>query len=133
MYANNIVGVQSEVVNIARTAEPRSKPVDETSNELNERPLTSDDINCDNPLFSEKVLQELNTHRNACWLPGEPLGKYTGDQLEIRLKEHTVVNKASYRVPYVYQDKLDEYIKKLLEDGTVTRSKSSPRITVLSS
>ena len=28
-------------------------------------------------------------------------------------------------MPYVYQSKLDEYIKKLLEDGTVTRSKSS--------
>lgn len=122
--ANNVVGVPSETINVASAAEPENKPADGNSNEPN-RPLNSDDIKCDNPQFSEEVLKELNKCRNACWLPGDTLGKYVGDQLEIRLKENTVVNKAPYRVPYVFQDKLDEYIKKLLDDGTITRSKSS--------
>ena len=125
LYANNIVGAQSESINIARTTEPRSKPPEKVK-KSKERPLiTSEDINCDDPRFSERVLHELNTYRDACWLPGEPLGKYSEDQLEIRLKEHNVVNKAPYRVPYAYQNKLDEYIKKLLDEGTITRSKSS--------
>ena len=70
-------------------------------------------------------MKVLNSHRNACWLPGETLGKYKGDQLEIKLKTHAVVNKAPYRVPHVHQSKLDECIKGLLDEGTITLSKSS--------
>ena len=130
LYETNIVGSQSENINMASTAEPNDTPSD-----INERRprITSKDINCDDPRFSEKVLHELNVYRDACWLPGEPLGKYSADQLEIRLKEHHIINKAPYRVPFAYQSKLDDYIKKLLAEGTITRSKSnfnSPLIIV---
>ena len=52
----------------------------------------------------------LNEYRETCWLPWEKQGKYTGDQLEIKLKTDTIVNKAPYRIPYAYQDKLGETI-----------------------
>lgn len=88
-------------------------------------PLKIEDINCDNTQYSEQVVKVLNQHRNACWLPGESLGKYKGDQLEIKLKTEAVVNKAPYRVPHAHQSQLDEYIKGLLKEGLITLSKSS--------
>jgi hypothetical protein len=118
--ADNIVHVPSRTINVASAAESENKPADGQN-----RPLTSDDVKCDDPQFLGEVLKELNNCRNACWLPGDSIGKYTGDQLEIKMKGNTVVNKAPYRIPYVFQDKLDDYIKKLLDEGAIKRSKSS--------
>jgi len=89
------------------------------------RPLKAEDITCDNPRYVKDVLRELNRYRDACWLPGEPLGTYRGDHLEIRLKEDKVINQPQYRIPHGLQGKLDEYISKLLAEGTITLSKSS--------
>jgi hypothetical protein len=83
--------------------------------------------------MKSELITLLNQYRKACWLPGETLGKYTGDPLEIKLKENTVVNKAPYRIPYSRQEKLDMVIKEMLEEGIITRSKSdfnSPFIIV---
>jgi len=110
-----------EKINLASNVTTTKPSADENSY----RPLSHEDIVCDDPKYTEAVLKELNRYRNACWLPGEPLGKYTGDQLEIRLKENRVINNPPYRVPYAFQKKLDEYIAKLLAEGTITLSKSS--------
>ena len=66
--------------------------------EENYRPLTSDDIVCDNVEVKNKLLEIINRHRTSCWLPGESLGKYTGDQLEIKVKDNIVINKPPYRI-----------------------------------
>ena len=89
------------------------------------RPLHLSDVTCDDASMAQPVLDLLNEYRAACWLPGERLGVYTGEQLEIRLKNRTIINKAPYRIPHAYQGKLNEYIAKLLKEGTITKSKSS--------
>jgi len=106
-----------ETINLAADQSP--------TNTAPGRKLTRDDIVCDDSRYTDDVLRELNKYRNACWLPGEPLGTYTGDQLEIKLKENKIINRAQYRIPYAFQAKLDEYIARLLKEGTITRSKSS--------
>ena len=89
------------------------------------KPLTEADIKCDDPAMTSRLLPLLNEYREASWLPGEPLGKYTGDQLEIKLKDNVIVNKAPYRVPYCYQSQLDKTIQSMLNEGTIQLSKSS--------
>ena len=41
------------------------------------------------------------------------------------MKEDTVVNRHPYRIPFAFQNKLDDVIKTMLDEGTITRSKSS--------
>ena len=97
------------------------------------RPLTAEDINCGEKKMQEKLLKLLNKFRNICWIKGESLGKYTGDSLEIKLKEDVVVNKAPYRIPHAQQKQVDVEIKKMLDEGIISRSKSvfnSPMIIV---
>ena len=96
---------------------------DVTANDMKLRDLTLDDVQCD--YAPAQVLELVNLHRNACWLPGETLGKYTGDQLEIKLKKDVVINKPPYRMPYAFQKQLDSVIQTMLKDGVITRSKSS--------
>ena len=98
---------------------------DVTANDMKLRDLTLDDVQCDYAPAQEQVLELVNLHRNACWLPGETLGKYTGDQLEIKLKKDVVINKPPYRIPYAFQKQLDSVIQTMLKDGVITRSKSS--------
>ena len=88
------------------------------------RPLTAEDINCGEKKMQEKLLKLLNNFRNICWIKGESLGKYTGDSLEIKLKEDVVVNKAPYRIPHAQQKQVDVEIKKMLDEGIISRSKS---------
>lgn len=89
------------------------------------RPVTATDIKCDDPNQTQEVLEIINTYRDACWLPGERLGMYKGDQLRINLTKDEVINKPPYRVPHVYQGKLTETVKEMLDEGTISRSKSS--------
>ena len=79
------------------------------------------------------MAQLLNKYREIAWLEGESLGKYTGDFLEINLKEDVVVNKAPYRIPHAQKEQVDVEIKKILDSGIISRSKSvfnSPMIIV---
>lgn len=77
------------------------------------RPVTATDIKCDDPNQTQEVLEIINTYRDACWLPGERLGMYKGDQLRINLTKDEVINKPPYRVPHVYQGKLTETVKEM--------------------
>ena len=98
-----------------------------TANEANadSRPLTSEDINCADPEMKLRLRELFNKYRDVCWLPGDTLGRYRGDQLEIITKNNKVVNKAPYRIPYAFQEELDTVIKKMLAEKTIKRSKSS--------
>ena len=89
------------------------------------RPLTSEDVYCDDICMKQELLKLLNKYRNICWIPGEPLGHYTGDKLKIQLKEDIIINKAPYRVPYALQAPLQEAIDDMLDQGVITKSKSS--------
>lgn len=97
------------------------------------RELTKEDIQCGDTAMTGEVVNLMNKYRQACWLEGEPLGKYTGDPLEIKLKENVVVNKPTYRIPHAQQEKLDTVISGMLKDGIISKSKSdynSPLILV---
>ena len=98
------------------------------------RKLTKEDINCRDSEMTHKMVELLNEFRQVCWLEGEPLGHYTGDALEIELKEKDLVtNKKPYRIPHAKQEKLDIEIADMLEKGVISRSKShfnSPLIIV---
>ena len=48
-------------------------------------PLAKKDINCDNAQVHDAVLEIANKYRDACWLPNEPLGKYKGDYIKMKL------------------------------------------------
>lgn len=87
--------------------------------------LTEKDIDCKDGKIRDKLLRLLNKYRDTCWLEGESLGLYRGDPLEINLKENVVVNKPPYRIPHSRQGKLNDTIKNLLEEGVISRSKSS--------
>lgn len=89
------------------------------------RPLTQEDIICDDPTMTEEVLKLLNKKRAAAWLPQEPLGNYKGDELEIQLKCKTIVNKRPYRIPHCYQADLDKTIADMLQEGIIQKSKSN--------
>ena len=88
-------------------------------------PITDEDVTCDDSLLKERLLSLLNEHRDALWLEGESLGCYTAEQLEIKLKSDVIVNQRPYRIPHTYQQKLNDIIKRMLKDGTISRSKSS--------
>lgn len=97
------------------------------------RKLTEEDIHCGDESMKKNVLNLMMKYRSTCWLEDEPLGKYTGDPLEIKLKENVVINKPPYRIPRAQQDKLDEVIANMLKNGIISRSKSdfnSPLIIV---
>lgn len=108
------------------------------TNDTKEKPsplrrLTEEDIQCGDKKMIPEILTLVNKYRGACWLEGEPLGTYTGDPLEIKLKEDVVVNKPSYRIPHAQQEKLDVVIQEMQKDGIISRSKSdfnSPLILV---
>ena len=87
--------------------------------------LTDEDINCGDLDAKPKLVTLLNRYRGTCWMKGEPLGCYKGDPLEIKLKEDVIINKPPYRIPHARQEKLDGVIKDMLEEGIITRSKSS--------
>ena len=89
------------------------------------RVLVEEDIKCDDPAQTSNILSLLNKYRDVCWLPGEPLGKYQGDQLEIITTNDEIINKAPYRIPYALQAPLDKEIKSLEAEGIITRSKSA--------
>ena len=91
----------------------------------NLRPLTPEDVNCDNPNVKDELINLLNSYRNACWLKDEPLGIYKGDELEIKLKQNVVINKTPYPIPVAYHTKLDKEIDSMLKDGIIKRSKSN--------
>ena len=89
------------------------------------KPLKVEDIQCDDPERVTEVLAVLNKYRGACWLPGEPMGHYTGEQLKIPLKTDEPVNQRPYRVPYAYEEPLDDQVSGLLSGGVVQCSSSS--------
>jgi len=102
-----------------------SKSEDQAKVEVEPRALTMEDVHCENNAAKGPLLNLLNKYRKTCWLPGEPLGLYKGEPLEINLKEPTIVNKAPYRIPHAKQQKLDKVIENMLSEGIITRSKSS--------
>ena len=87
--------------------------------------LAQGDAKCDYAPAREQVLELVNLLRNACWLPGETLGKHKHDKLDIKLKEDLVINKPPYRIPYAFQKQLDSVIRTMLKDGVITCSKSN--------
>ena len=87
--------------------------------------LTWEDIKCDNLGVKNKVVDLINKYRQASWLPGEPQGHYTDDELEIEVKDKTIVNRNQYTIPVAYKEALQAEITKMLKDGTITHSKSS--------
>ena len=89
------------------------------------RPLDENDILCEDPERLPEVLAILNKYRKACWLPGEPMGHYTGERLRIPLKTDQLVNQRPYRVPYALEKPLEESISELLKEGVIQRSSSS--------
>ena len=89
------------------------------------RKLRKEDVTCGDEEMEGELLSLLNKNRKACWLPGESLGLYKGEPLEINLKEPVIVNKAPYRIPHAKQKKLDKTIADMLSEGVITRSKSS--------
>ncbi len=97
----------------------------EPSTETALRQLTLDDLECDNVEMKPELLKVLNKRRTACWLPGEPLGLYTRDKLEIKLKSKDIVNKQQYKIPYAYQEQLKEAVDQMQKDGIIELSKSS--------
>ena len=70
------------------------------------------------------ILKLLNKYRHTCWLEGEPLGNYKGRKLGIKLTKDVVVNRPPYRIPHCHQEKLDNVIKTMLQQGVITRSTS---------
>ena len=68
------------------------------------RPLTLDDINCDDRSKAVEILDRLNRYRHTCWLEGEKLGLYKGDELRIKIKSGKVVHKQPYPIPHIYQE-----------------------------
>ena len=58
-------------------------------------------------------------------LPGEKLGHYVHENLEIKLKEDVIINQPPYRIPHSLQNELDSASQSMLKDGVITKSKSS--------
>ena len=127
----------NEALNIVTSVtEDDQQPVTTGTDEVQRplRPLTKNDICCEDESMTDDVLSLVNKYRNNCWLPGETLGLYKGDQLEIELRDPTVVvNKAPYRIHHAQKEPLNKVIKGMLKDGIIKRSKSvfnSPLIIV---
>ena len=97
----------------------------ESQEEFKLIPLTKENINCENKEMELKLVTLLNKFRNICWLEGEPLGRYTGEKLKIKLTENKLVNKPPYRIPHAKEIKLEEKMKEMQEQGIIKRSKSS--------
>ena len=101
-YINiNLVNLSNEQVNIRAgtklgEAEYHTQVVANKIHKLNDdgnaikqfhyRPLTPEDICCDDVEATNKLLEILNNHRSACWIPGEPLGHFKGDKLQLKFK-----------------------------------------------
>ena len=133
---NNVTLSQGTKIGTAEYHVPLDEEINEDGNEVTRqvmqakgstlRELTTSDVNCGDKTMSDKVTYVLNKYRKACWLEGEPLGMYTGGPLEIKLKdERRVVNKPPYRIPYAHQEKLDDKIEGMLQEGVIKRSKSN--------
>ena len=112
----------SEVVNVSPN---QYLNVAQLSEDESFRPLTKEDIQCDDPQMTKDVIKLLNDHRKASWLPNEPLGNYKGDELEIKQNIPRVINKPPYKIPYAYQAELDKVLSDMLREGIIERSKSS--------
>ena len=107
--------------------------INEVGSSENYKPLTPEDVNCDNPEVLNELLQILNKYRSVCWLPGESLGHYTGEKLQIKLKGTNVVNKPPYRIAHAHKVHLDKAIDEMLKENIIEPSKSnfnSPLIIV---
>lgn len=89
------------------------------------KPLTTEDIHCGAPEFAEEVVNTLNKFRDTCWLEGEQIGCYTGEPLEINLKDNQVVYQHPYRIPHAQQEQLNVEIQKMLEQNIIAKSGSS--------
>ena len=97
----------------------------ESQEEFNFKPLIKENINCGNKAVENKLLEILNNFRKICWMEGEPLGRYTGDKLKIKLTKNELVNKPPYRIPHAKELKLEEKMKEMQEQGIIKKSKSS--------
>ena len=93
--------------------------------EVRLEPLTEDDIICGDKEVSGKLVHLLNSYRHTVWKDDEPLGKFNGSPMEIQLTQNKVVNKAPYRIPHALQEKMQEHLDRMLQEGIITRSSSS--------
>ena len=126
----NLIHVSDENIDFCNICHATNSPDDKKDNDKSTshcsyEMLGNEDVKCSNNTWRNLLMQILNEFRVTCWLPGEPLGLYKGDQLEIRLKEPVVVNKPPYRIAYFFQDKLNAAIKAMLKEGIISKSKSS--------
>ena len=78
-------------------------------------PLNKEEINCENPQMRQKKCNLLDRYRDACWKEGEEIGRYTGEELEIPLKDEEPVNRKQCRVPVAEQGPLKKEINKLIK------------------
>ena len=90
------------------------------------RPITNEDISTTNEELRAPLVQLLNKYRTTCWLPGEPMGKYTGGPpMEILLKEDKIINIPAYKIPIAKQPQVENTINEMLQQGVIKQSNSS--------
>ncbi|MEO0336762.1 MAG: hypothetical protein AAF202_10220, partial [Pseudomonadota bacterium] len=54
-------------------------------------PLERDKVSCDDPDMKPLIFDLLNRYRSTCWQAGEQLGVYTGDEMQIKLKDKHIL------------------------------------------
>jgi len=87
--------------------------------------LDKKDVNCKDDNIKPRLLELLLKYRKAIWLQGEPPGHYNGEKLAITQKEETVVNRPPYRIPYAFQNELNDNIQEMLRTGIISKSRSN--------
>ena len=117
-----------------RVASQEDTPHQCTTNTEELRPITGEEINTTDEELRAPLVELLNQYRTTCWLPGEPIGNYTGGPpLEIPLKEDKVVNRPAYKIPIAKQPQVEATVKEMLQQGVISHSNSnfnSPMVIV---